>query len=50
MRILDEIIKSDNPRKVLLQNEPYLVGLSTVINASTVKEHSISDFFDVKNK
>ena len=50
MRILDEIIKSDNPRKVLLQNESYLVGLSTVINASTVKDHSISDFFDVKNK
>jgi len=48
MRILDEIIKSDNPRQVLLKNESYLVGLSTVINSAVVKENSISDFFDVK--
>ena len=48
MRILDEIIKSDNPRQVLLKNESYLVGLSTVINNATVKENSISDFFDIK--
>jgi len=47
MRILDEIIKSDNPRKVLLKNESYLIGLSTVINNSTVKDNSISEFFTV---
>jgi hypothetical protein len=48
MKIIDEIVKSDDPEKILHANESYLVSLSTVVNRSNSTESVHNEFFDIK--
>ena len=47
MKILDQIIKSDTPEKVLMANEQFLLSLSPIVTDSTVNSTSVSDFFSL---
>jgi hypothetical protein len=46
MKIIDEIIKSDDPIKTLNKHETYLISLATAVT-STLTNESISEFFTV---
>ena len=46
MRIIDEIIKSDDPINVLRKHETYLLSLDTAVS-STLTNDSITEFFSI---